>query len=361
MPIRHRPGVGSSLPGPPPAARTPGRVRYPRHVTSTPPAHGSSNSTDGTGGTGGTDRAGGPAAREGAPADCVRVVTVAYNPGGELERFLESVGHATRRQVHLVIADNGSDHELVHELAERFGARVVGGRDNLGYGGGANLGAADLNEDWVVVANPDIVWEPGSLDVLIDTAVDHPRAGCLGPRIVNPDGTVYPSGRALPTLGRGAGHALLTRVWPSNPFSAAYHSQNGIDQVREVGWLSGACLLLPAQMWRQLGGFDDAYFMFFEDVDLGARVARAGRTNLQVPAAVVVHEQGASWKARPERMIRAHHASARRYLAGVYAAPWQAPLRWGISAGLRVREEIEVRSSRRLARSHGPGHDPAPA
>ena len=121
---------------------------------------------------------------------------------------------------------------------------------------------------------------------------------------------------------------------------------------------AGACLLLPVQMWRQLGGFDDAYFMFFEDVDLGARVARAGRTNLQVPAAVVVHEQGASWKARPERMIRAHHASARRYLAGVYAAPWQAPLRWGISAGLRVREEIEVRSWRRLARSHGPRHDP---
>ena len=142
---------------------------------------------------------------------------------------------------------------------------------------------------------------------------------------IYPDGSVYFLGWALLTLVRGAGHAALTRVWPSNPFSAAYHSQGGNDAVREVGWLSGACLALPAPVWRELGGFDEGYFMFFEDVDLGARVARAGWRNVQVPAAIVVHEQGASWKARPERMIRAHHASARRYLDGVYSAPCLDP------------------------------------
>ena len=273
------------------------------------------------------------------------MVTVAYNPGEELMRFLDSLGRASRRRVRVVIADNGSEHELVQEAAERFGAEVVTDGTNRGYGGGANLAARDLDEDWVVVANPDIVWRPGSLDVLIDAGLNTAGAGCLGPRLLNPDGSVYPSGRALPTLVRGTGHAALTRVWPSNPFSAAYHSQGGNDAVREVGWLSGACLVLPAPVWRELGGFDEDYFMFFEDVDLGARVARAGWRNVQVPAAVVVHEQGASWKARPERMIRAHHASARRYLDGVYSAPWQAPLRWAVDGGLRLREELEVRVS----------------
>ena len=114
-----------------------------------------------------------------------------------------------------------------------------------------------------------------------------------------------------------------------------------------MGWLSGACLLLPAAAWRRLGGFDDDYFMFFEDVDLGARVGRAGWLNVQVHDSVVIHEQGASWKARPEKMIRAHHASARRYLSGVYDAPWQAPVRWALRGGLRLREEIEVLASRR--------------
>ena len=160
---------------------------------------------------------------------------------------------------------------------------------------------------------------------------------------------VCPSGRALPSLVKGAGHAVLGRVWPSNPFSAAYHTadRGGSGGSRTVGWLSGACLLLPAAAWRRLGGFDDDYFMFFEDVDLGARVGRAGWLNVQVYDSVVIHEQGASWKARPEKMIRAHHASARRYLSGVYDAPWQAPVRWLLSSGLRLREELEVRASRR--------------
>ena len=278
----------------------------------------------------------------------VRVVTVAFNPGEELERFLASLATATARRLVVVIADNGTEHDVVTAAAQRHGARVVGDGTNLGYGAGANLAAADLEEDWIVVANPDLVWRPGSLDVLIDAGLANPAAGCLGPLLLNPDGTVYPSGRALPSLVKGAGHAVLGRMWPANPFSAAYHTadQGGSGGSRTVGWLSGACLLLPAAAWRRLEGFDDDYFMFFEDVDLGERVGRAGWLNVQVSDSVVVHEQGASWKARPEKMIRAHHASARHYLNGVYHAPWQAPVRWLLSGGLRLREELEVRASR---------------
>lgn len=290
----------------------------------------------------------------------VRIVTVAYNPGEELERFLASVPASTSRPVTVVIADNGTEHDVVQSVAARHGARVVGDGTNRGYGAGANLAAEDLTEDWLVVANPDLVLTPGSLDSLIDWGRADRGAGCLGPVLLNQDGSVYPSGRALPTLVRGTGHALLTHLWPGNPFSAAYHSQASAasdvgahrggaarhTRARTVGWLSGACLVLPRGVWKSLGGFDESYFMFFEDTDLGARVSAAGWRNVQVSDAVVVHEQGASWKARPERMIRAHHASARHYLAGVYSARWQAPVRWALSAGLRVREEIEVRAAR---------------
>ncbi|MBO3725310.1 glycosyltransferase family 2 protein [Actinomyces bowdenii] len=278
----------------------------------------------------------------------MRVVTVAYNPGAELDRFLDSLAGATRRPLSVVIADNGTQHDVVETAARAHGARVVGDGRNRGYGAGANLAAAGLEEEWLVVANPDLVWEPGSLDRLLDAALANPRAGALGPRLLNPDGSIYPSGRALPSLLKGGGHALLGRIWPSNPFSSAYHTAVGAQEgVREVGWLSGACLLLPAAVWHRLGGFDESYFMFFEDVDLGERVGRAGWLNVQVLDAVVVHEQGASWKARPERMIRAHHVSARRYLRGVYSAAWQAPVRWAVGLGLRLREEAVVLAARR--------------
>lgn len=277
----------------------------------------------------------------------VRVVTVAFNPGEELDRFLDSLHAAsTQHSVSAVVVDNGSEHDVVRTASSRHGAVVRGDGSNRGYGAGANLGAAGLAEDWVVVANPDIVWRPGSLDALVAAAGARPDAGCLGPRILNPDGSVYPSGRALPSLVNGTGHALLGRVWPGNPFTAAYRGRAS-GGFREVGWLSGACLLLPAQVWRAVEGFDEGYFMFFEDVDLGARVSAAGRTNVQVADAVVVHDQGASWRARPEAMVRAHHASARRYLNRAYGEPWQAPLRWALSAGVRAREEVAVRTTPR--------------
>ncbi|OLO44817.1 dTDP-Rha--alpha-D-GlcNAc-pyrophosphate polyprenol alpha-3-L-rhamnosyltransferase, partial [Actinomyces oris] len=125
----------------------------------------------------------------------MRVVTVAFNPGEELERFLASLAAATARRLVVVIADNGTEHDVVTAAAQRHGARVVGDGTNLGYGAGANLAAADLEEDWIVVANPDLVWKPGSLDALIDAGLANPAAGCLGPLLLNPDGTVYPSGR----------------------------------------------------------------------------------------------------------------------------------------------------------------------
>ena len=90
----------------------------------------------------------------------VRVVTVAFNPGEELERFLASLATATARRLVVVIADNGTEHDVVTAAAQRHGARVVGDGTNLGYGAGANLAAADLEEDWIVVANPDLVWRP---------------------------------------------------------------------------------------------------------------------------------------------------------------------------------------------------------
>ena len=133
----------------------------------------------------------------------VRVVTVAFNPGEELERFLVSLETATARRLAVVIADNGSEHDVVTAAARRHGARVVGDGTNLGYGAGANLAAADLEEDWVVVANPDLVWGPGSLDALIDAALADPAAGCLGPLLLNPDGTVYPSGQGRRTCRPG--------------------------------------------------------------------------------------------------------------------------------------------------------------
>lgn len=279
--------------------------------------------------------------------DAVRVVCVTYNPGPELEDLAGSLAAATTRDVHLVLVDNGSRGDLPERVAARHGGRVVHAGQNLGYGRAANLGAQGLTEPWLVVVNPDIVWGAGSLDALVAAAERYPDAGAFGPALFNVDGTVYPSARALPSLTQGAGHALFARLWPGNPWTRAYQrrqeSADGTE--RDAGWLSGACLLVRREAWEAVGGFDPAYFMFFEDVDLGERLGRSGWRNVYVPSARVTHVGGTSWRERPAAMITAHHTSARRYLHRRYSRWYQAPLRLAITVGLRVREAIELRGA----------------
>ncbi|MBX9245651.1 glycosyltransferase family 2 protein [Actinotalea ferrariae] len=278
----------------------------------------------------------------------VRVVCVTYHPGDELADFATSLRDATSADVDLVLVDNGTDHTVTERVAREHGGRVVDPGGNLGYGRAANLGARELDQDWLVVANPDIVWHPGSLDGLLEAAARHPRAGALGPGILNVDGTRYPSARALPSLTHGVGHALLARLWPGNPWTRAYqrHQEGVLASEEPAGWLSGACLLLRADAFREVGGFDESYFMFFEDVDLGERLGRAGWTNVHVPGVTVTHVGGTSWRERPATMIRAHHASAARYLSRRYHRWYQWPLRVALRAGLALRQALELRRAR---------------
>lgn len=277
----------------------------------------------------------------------VRVVCVVYHPGEELATFARTLRTASATAVELVIVDNGTDPTVAREVADEFGAVLVASGGNLGYGRGANLGAQGARAPWLVVANSDIEWQPGSLDTLVAAGEAHPTAGSLGPALLNTDGTVYPSARELPSLTQGAGHAVFVRLWPGNPWTRRYQAhQQSTGGQRPAGWLSGACLLLRREAFEAVGGFDDDYFMFFEDVDLGERLGRAGWTNLYVPQAQVTHVGGTSWRDKPATMISAHHASAARYVRRRYPRWYQWPVRQAASLGLRLRERSELRAAR---------------
>jgi N-acetylglucosaminyl-diphospho-decaprenol L-rhamnosyltransferase len=279
----------------------------------------------------------------------IRVVCVTYNSGAVLSTFADSLRRATSRSVELVLADNGSTDGAPERESERSGARLLRTGGNLGYGRAANLGAEGFDGDWLVVANPDIEWGEGALDELILAAGRWPRPGALGPLIREPDGSTYPSGRALPSLTTGVGHAVFAKVWPGNPWTSTYQRQQELTAAveRTCGWLSGSCLLLRTDAFREIGGFDPGYFMFLEDVDLGDRLGRAGWQNVYVPSAHVTHLGGHSWRSAPEKMIRAHHASMLRYLTRRYDAWYLAPLRLALRAGLAVRQSVEIRAARR--------------
>jgi N-acetylglucosaminyl-diphospho-decaprenol L-rhamnosyltransferase len=241
----------------------------------------------------------------------VRVVVVTWNSEAVLPEFQRSLAAATTAGVEVVVADNDS----AADPPVAAPARLLCIGANLGYGAAANRGAHGADAEFLLVANPDVSFQPGSLDALLAAAQRWPGAGVLGPAIVTDDGKLYPSARALPSLGRGLGHALLGWCWPSNPWTAAYRRERGVPVEGTCGWLSGSCLLLRRRAFDGVGGFDEDYFMFCEDIDLCERLALAGWQVVYAPAAVVAHRGGQSTGQVPRAMLRAHHASVYRYLS----------------------------------------------
>ena len=276
-----------------------------------------------------------------------RVIVVTYNPGETVAAFVESVRSATTsRPVEIVMVDNGSVDGAPQAVAATGNARLIETGRNLGYGAAANVGARDADAEWLVICNPDLEWHPGALDALLAATERWPAAAAFGPTILEPDGAIYPSARALPSLRTGVGHALFSRLWPSNPWTRRYRGATD-GRERVAGWLSGSCLAVRREAFEAIGGFDERYFMFFEDVDLGRRLGAAGYASVYVPAATVTHLGGHSWRARPEPMIGAHHSSAAQYLAQRYSAWYQTPVRLALRAGLAVRRCAQVHRARR--------------
>lgn len=286
-------------------------------------------------------------------ADVLPVVTVTFSPGPHLERFLASLSLATERPVSVLLADNGSTDGTPAEALERYSnVRLFDTGANLGYGTAVNRAVRHLSDsggvdDWLIVANPDVQWGPGSIDALLEAAARWPHAGALGPLIRDPDGSVYPSARHLPSLVRGGMHAVVGPFWKRNPWTAAYRQERLEPSERPVGWLSGSCLLLRRSAFDQVGGFDERYFMYMEDVDLGDRLGRAGWLSVYVPTAEVLHHRGHSTGHDPESHLAAHHKSTYIFLADRHSGLLRAPLRWTLRGSLAVRSALMVRNARR--------------
>jgi N-acetylglucosaminyl-diphospho-decaprenol L-rhamnosyltransferase len=270
----------------------------------------------------------------------VRVVVVTWSSDAVLPAFASSLAEATSRPYELVVVDNASP---TGPPVLPAGARLVEGGGNLGYGRAANLGASGFTGTFLVVANPDVVWAPGSLDVLLEALDRWPRAGCVGPAIRTPDGLLYPSARAFPSLGRGLGHALFGWWWPANPWTRSYRAETGGPVEGPTGWLSGSLMVLRREAWEQVAGFDPKYFMYCEDMDLCRRLAVAGWQNVYVPSAVITHIGGHATRSESAAMLKEHHKALYTYLSEHYRSRRYAPLRFALAAGLRFRYLLAAR------------------
>jgi N-acetylglucosaminyl-diphospho-decaprenol L-rhamnosyltransferase len=206
-------------------------------------------------------------------------IVVVHEPVQELEQCLD----ALRPQVdELVVVAN-----LPGTTVE--GARLIENRDPVGFAANANRGIAATSAPFSVVANPDTIPAPDAVPTLARFAEGHPRAGILGPELHHQDGSLNPSRRRFPTVSG----TIVRRTPLRHVLGGTQQHHYGLDERPaepvQADWLLGAFLFLRREMLDELGGFDEGFRLYGEDIDLAYRAARAGWERWYVPDAKAVH------------------------------------------------------------------------
>jgi N-acetylglucosaminyl-diphospho-decaprenol L-rhamnosyltransferase len=283
-------------------------------------------------------------------AESLGAVVVNHNAGAVLVGCVESLRRAGIEQI--VVVDNASgDGSLVNLAAKDRDVVIVPTGSNLGYGRAANRGAARLATEFILVCNPDLVLDEHAPQELLTVLRAEPDLAVCGPQILQANGEIYPSGRAFPSFVDAAGHALLGMFAPDNRFSRRYRLA-ALDRTGavEVDWVSGACLAVRTAAFSSVGGFDEAYFMYVEDLDFCWRVKRAGWRVGYVSSAAVVHAGGVSAARHPYRMLVAHHRSTWRFARQTTRGRAQLALpAVGLLLFARLSVAIARESARRLS------------
>jgi GT2 family glycosyltransferase len=282
----------------------------------------------------------------------ISVVIVNYNSGAALASTLESLspGLAGLKWDAVVVDNASTDHS---ERAAKGGRsiRLIRHHSNVGFGAGVNIGTAATSAPFVLALNPDCRLHPGMGLLLLNELQSHAKCAVMGPAILDPSGTLQESARGDPDMLTGlfGRTSFLSRLFPNsrlarrNLRSSALSSDMGSSQ--PVDWVSGACMLVRREALAGVGGFDQGYFLYWEDADLCRRLRNAGWEIRYLKASTAIHDVGQSSRNARALANREFHRSAYRYFS-----TYVVPQRWHparIAGWIMLQLRCRIRSLRR--------------
>lgn len=266
----------------------------------------------------------------------ISAVIVHYRTPAETLRAARSLADSTP-EVDIVVIDNASGDGIRETLAREVPrARVVAEPENRGYGAACNRGAAETSGSYLLLLNSDAFVQPAAVRALVSALERNSRGAVIGPRLLNPDGSLQPSISRLPTPWRifceSSGLAALTGG--RGIFRGHTKTRENHERAHEVESLMGAALLVRRSAFEEVGAFDEGFFFYAEESDLCARLRHAQWRILYEPSASVVHLGGASGG---DVLFGQLHSSLRRYVRkhhGPLAAKFAGAVLW-LGAAIR--------------------------
>ncbi|HNS51278.1 MAG TPA: glycosyltransferase family 2 protein [Anaerolineae bacterium] len=282
------------------------------------------------------------------------VVIVSWNVRELLRRCLASLRTSDdlspypREANEIIVVDNGSGDGSADMVASEFSeVNLIRNADNRGFTAANNQGLAASHGSKLVLLNPDTQVTGDALATMAAYLAAHPRVGAVGPQLRYPDGTLQSSRRRFPTLATALLEStLLQQWWHDNPVLRHYYMLDTPDDAAQpVDWVVGACLMVRREVFEQVGGLDEGFFMYSEEMDWCHRIKDAGWEVVYLPAAVVIHHEGKSseqvvaarhihFQSSKVRYIRKYHGHARAeavriFLLATYAFQWmREALKW---------------------------------
>lgn len=280
------------------------------------------------------------------PETILTIQIVNWNAREHLRHALRSVfENAPDFPFEVLVLDNASQDGSVQMIEKEFPqVHLLVSERNLGFAKGHNELARHAHGRYRLILNPDTLIMPNALTKLARFAEEHPEAGIIGPKLLNPDGSLQYSCRRFPNpVAAIFRNTPLGRLFPNNRYTRDYLMLDwDHNSVREVDWVSGAAMLVRKEVYEQLGGFDEQFFIYVEDVDLCYRAWQAGWKVLYYPDAVIVHAIGRSTDLVANKMIITFHQSMYKFYKKHYARKTPFYLRPFIPLGLALRASLFI-------------------
>jgi GT2 family glycosyltransferase len=286
------------------------------------------------------------------------VVIVSYRCRELLRRCLEALrAHPPAGAMRVVVVDNASADGTVEMVrAEYPEVELRASERNLGFAAATNLGARAGTAAYVLALNPDTAVTSGALDTALETISERPEVAVVGPRLLRPDGTLdHASKRSFPTPLSALGHFTGAGRRSGAPERLAAYRAPRIER-GPVDAVNGAFMLMRRSAFEEMGGFDEGYWMYMEDLDLSYRLAQAGYVSWFEPDAVVTHvKAGTTGGERSPRLNWAFHRGMARFYRAHYAADRHALVNAAVYCGIGLKlaaalAQSALRRSRALLR-----------
>ena len=245
-------------------------------------------------------------------------IIVNYNNSEPLKDCLESIYKTVHGITFEVIVVDNSEEDPGLEALKSSSPKTqfISNSSNVGFSKANNQAAQIAHGDILVFLNPDTILSKDALASMCRHVQSHPEIGALGPKVVNTDGSLQYSCRRYPTVWTGLfnRYSTLSRLFPNNRFTSQYLMFDfDHNKIRQVDWLSGCCLMVSKKAFDAVGGFDENYFLFNEDVDLCRMINQAGMEVLYFPEATVIHKISTSNSKTSTRVIVQRHLGMMHY------------------------------------------------